>query len=185
MEGSTMNLLTFPLPVFEGYLRDLVRRGGRGLAIPVGLRRTPGAVEVLAAPPGAETGHRLSLALSDDLRLPTGLPESIEGAFLVGRSALRGRARGLVRVAGRLRPLDRLRLVGPGLVDIALRETRRPEEGPTAADRERWSRTIGALGMEAWEGLVGLRCGVVGVGRTGSVVALGLARLGVRRLTLI
>lgn len=45
---------------------------------------------------------------------------------------------------------------------------------------------MGALGGEAvWQRLVGLRVAVVGCGRTGSLVAVTLARLGIRRLTLI
>jgi len=50
---------------------------------------------------------------------------------------------------------------------------------------ERWSRTIGALGLEVWQRLVGLRYAIIGLGRTGSNVALALTRLGVRHLTLI
>jgi molybdopterin/thiamine biosynthesis adenylyltransferase len=45
---------------------------------------------------------------------------------------------------------------------------------------------MGALGgEEIWQRLVGLRIAVIGCGRTGSLVAVNLARLGVRRLTLI
>jgi predicted ThiF/HesA family dinucleotide-utilizing enzyme len=53
-------------------------------------------------------------------------------------------------------------------------------------ERRRWSRTIGALGGEAsWQRLVRLRIAIIGCGRTGSLVAVTLARLGVRQLILI
>jgi len=51
---------------------------------------------------------------------------------------------------------------------------------------ERWSRTIGALGGQtAWDRIRGLRVAVVGLGRTGSLAAVSLARLGVQSLVLI
>jgi len=49
-----------------------------------------------------------------------------------------------------------------------------------------WPRTIGALGgAAAWQRLVSLRVAVIGVGRTGSLVATTPARLGCRHLNLI
>src|SRR5439155_3501485 len=49
-----------------------------------------------------------------------------------------------------------------------------------------WSRTMEAMGGEAvWQRLVGLRLAVIGVGRTGSLVATTLARLGCQHLILI
>ena len=51
---------------------------------------------------------------------------------------------------------------------------------------ERWSRTIGALGSpDAWHRLNRLSIGVIGCGRTGSLMAQGLARLGIGRLVLV
>jgi molybdopterin/thiamine biosynthesis adenylyltransferase len=44
---------------------------------------------------------------------------------------------------------------------------------------------MGALGRDVWERLVGLNVVVVGCGRTGSLMAVSLARLGIRRLALI
>lgn len=61
-----------------------------------------------------------------------------------------------------------------------------PRPGAPAEDVVRWSRSIGALGGEAvWRRLIRLRFGLVGCGRGGSVLALSLARLGVRRMCLI
>jgi hypothetical protein len=54
------------------------------------------------------------------------------------------------------------------------------------AAAERWSRTIGALGgFDVWRRLAGLSVTIVGCGRTGSMLAEALGRLGVDRLTLI
>jgi molybdopterin/thiamine biosynthesis adenylyltransferase len=48
-----------------------------------------------------------------------------------------------------------------------------------------WSRTIGALGGGVWRALTALETVVVGCGRSGSLLAVELAHLGVRRMTLI
>ena len=50
---------------------------------------------------------------------------------------------------------------------------------------ERWSRTIGALSQSAWERLRSLRVGLVGCGRLGSLVGVGLVRTGTQDLTLV
>jgi molybdopterin/thiamine biosynthesis adenylyltransferase len=57
---------------------------------------------------------------------------------------------------------------------------------PDVPVHQRWSRTIGALGgLDVWRRLTELRVGIVGCGRSGSVAAAMLARLGIRRLVLI
>jgi hypothetical protein len=48
-----------------------------------------------------------------------------------------------------------------------------------------WSRTIGALGESTWRRLAALHVAVVGCGRSGSLVANALVRIGVRELTLV
>jgi len=87
--------------------------------------------------------------------------------------------------------MHQLRLIGPGMPVIALErgpfstspvETRMDGDGVATA---RWSRTVGALGQAVWERLTSLRYGIIGLGRTGSMLALALARLGVQHLTLI
>jgi hypothetical protein len=75
-------------------------------------------------------------------------------------------------------------------VRISVRGDQEPEPDPAgwppAGLRDRWSRTIGALGGGAiWQRLVRLHSGLVGCGRTGSAVAMTLARSGIRLLTLI
>ncbi len=57
---------------------------------------------------------------------------------------------------------------------------------PVVASQHRWSRSHGALGGAAvWERLVNLPTAVVGCGRSGSLAAGALARLGLRELMLI
>jgi molybdopterin/thiamine biosynthesis adenylyltransferase len=50
---------------------------------------------------------------------------------------------------------------------------------------ERWSRVVGALGEQTWRRLTSLKFCLIGVGRTGSLVATSLAKIGVRWLCLI
>jgi hypothetical protein len=77
--------------------------------------------------------------------------------------------------------LDEVLLVGPGMHRLML--TGSP---PVATrDTQRWSRSLHAMGPATWRRLVGLRIAVVGCGRTGSLIAGTLARLGVRGLVLI
>lgn len=110
-----------------------------------------------------------------------------DGQWRVWMAVGRGRARGRLAVAyrtptGASGHLDRLLLVGPGMRQFGLPQ----DEGPLGEGRrERWSRTVGALGEEAWQRLTSLRYGVVGCGRTGSLLAQSLASLGVRRLVLV
>jgi len=78
--------------------------------------------------------------------------------------------------------------VDAGLARIRLSSTLQqfPEGGTvTGADREVWSRTIGALGEEAWRRLTDLHFCVVGCGRSGMETATTLVCLGVHHLTLI
>ncbi len=99
---------------------------------------------------------------------------------------------GCVRGPSGPEPLSRLVLVGPGMHVVPLsEEAGAPAEAASEAEERgaaeaRWSRTVGALGgLAAWRRLVRLRVGIVGCGRTGSLMAVALARVGVRSLTLL
>lgn len=98
--------------------------------------------------------------------LPSGLPcwalTSVPGGMIV-------------------RGLKTIRVIGPGMPQW-------PEESSPALEErlaERWHRTRGALGEQAWRRLIGLRYGIVGCGRLGSLIAEALAALGARHLVLI
>jgi hypothetical protein len=96
-----------------------------------------------------------------------------------------------------LLPLDVVQFVGAGMFrQVLTRPQPAFEDRPIACTvpdtamsptaTVRWSRTIGALGgVAAWQRLVDLRFAVIGVGRTGSLVATTLACLGCRHLSLI
>jgi hypothetical protein len=92
----------------------------------------------------------------------------------------------LLSAAGKLEPVHVVKVVGPGMHRLLTPEGQAicPEPVLTPQDRERWSRLIGALGEETWQRLRSLHYCLIGVGRTGSIVAISLARLGIRYLTL-
>lgn len=115
--------------------------------------------------------------------------------FLAGQVALLALEQAPVRglVAGTLfssrgdEPIHSLKIVGPGMYRVVAQAGRAayPEQPLPPDERERWSRAIGALGEEAWRRFRSLRYALIGVGRSGSLVAGSLARLGVRHLALI
>jgi hypothetical protein len=89
---------------------------------------------------------------------------------------------------------DDVTVVGAGLTQVRLvteppsmdRINRiRANQPREAAAYARWSRTIGALGEQAWRHLRRQHIVIVGDGRSGSMAAATLARSGVRRLTLL
>ncbi len=182
-----MNRMIAPLSILQDALREVTRRGSADW--PAGLSRWDDTVELLLAPSWQNTRRRLRVVLTDDFEPPRWLAPLCAGVLMVGRTSRRGEAAGLLATDdGRLEPLDSLRLVGPGMHALRLPGRAELAEYPPAPDgvplRQRWSRTIGVLGP-AWQRLVGLRFGLIGAGRTGSVLARGLLRVGVRRLTLI
>ena len=90
---------------------------------------------------------------------------------------------GAVLERGELRPLDEIRVVGPGM--LRLQRESRADAFTEHAEREseqRWSRTAGALGADAVRKLRETRVLLMGAGRNGSQVAFQLAALGVERL---
>ena len=102
----------------------------------------------------------------------------------VGLGERRAAWTGSVIENGQVRPLDAIRVVGPGM----LRADRSPPKERSelsAADQQRWSRTRGALGDATWRKLAAARVLLIGAGRTGSALAFHLAALGVRGLTLV
>ncbi len=201
----TMNYLSLPLPLFRQSLRDLLRQPTRTLRFPVGISRWEGNVELLAAPSNTQRRNELRdyeqrrtllLSLTDDFTLPSSLPADCAGVLLIGRERQRGQARGFVQLTpNQLEPLDTLHLVGAGMFTVRLNDqfpmtndqSAQPlDTGHWALDiPERWSRTVGALGLDVWHRLITLRYALIGVGRSGSSLALALARLGARHLTLI
>lgn len=82
-------------------------------------------------------------------------------------------------------PIYRLKIVGSGMREILTADARSDGEVPPY-ERERWSRAMGALGgLDVWKRFVSLHYCIVGVGRTGSLVAHSLSKMGVKQLTLV
>jgi len=97
-----------------------------------------------------------------------------------------------------LQPLDAVRIVAPGLPYVPLGDAAWADGRSSSnwirsslairrglSPHEIWSRSMGALGEVAWQRMAALHVGVVGCGRTGSLVATSLKRSGVRRLSLV
>lgn len=196
--------LTITRPHLEAALRELVRRPGAVAWAAAGVNRTPSTLEVIAgelrALPTATVADGSSAAVAVALAVngapsPGQLEEQVRGlrpgSGLVAWLAIEheprsGRLSGAVVSARGVLPLDAVRIVGPGMPDVPC--ARPLDAAPDPRDeeaRERWSRLIGALGELAWRRLRELRYAIVGVGRTGSLVTLSLARLGASQLALI
>ncbi|NLS98222.1 MAG: hypothetical protein GXX96_39335 [Planctomycetaceae bacterium] len=81
-------------------------------------------------------------------------------------------------------PLGTIRVIGPGMV-------RADREPPSAVDGDmtstallRWSRSRGALGDAVWQKVRTAKVALFGASRSGSILALQLAALGVSRVLL-
>ncbi len=180
------------MALLRRYVHDLLRQPAGSVRCPVGISRRIRHCELLAAAPGSAVERVLLLSRTTTLTVPQVLPLDCAGVLLLGDGPQRGRARGVVRLpTGAHAPLNVLRLVGPGMSVITLAQEgwgepiARLATGTEGESTVRWSRTIGALGRDVWQRLVSLRYAIIGLGRTGSRLALDLARLGVERLTLI
>lgn len=104
----------------------------------------------------------------------------------LGAGAELGAFTGIYASGDRIVPIRQLQFVGAGMTRFDAVDFVQPVCELVPEDAERWSRLIGALGgSEVWQRLTELSLVVVGIGRTGSLVAASLARLGCRKVTLI
>ena len=110
-------------------------------------------------------------------------PGSLTVILLLGLGKDRQGWVGAVQEGNVLRPLDGVRVLGPGMLHLFRAATAPSEDSPDWA-AERWSRTRGALGQETWRKLRRQRIGILGVGRNGSALAFQLAALGISELFL-
>lgn len=176
------NTLTASRPLLHRALLALARHPRRIVQFPLGLSRWDDTDELILAAPHSPASHTFLLARSEDMEPLRDLPLTCAGMLLIGG---RGRAVGYrVRATGVLEPLTRLRLVGAGMHQFDLVAAQRVNERLRRVSVERWSRTIGALGMDTWWRLVQLHYGIIGTGRTGSIIAQMLVRLGATRVWL-
>ncbi|MBA4063622.1 MAG: hypothetical protein C0501_07900 [Isosphaera sp.] len=183
---------THELVLASAPFADLVRRlaaGADRVRAPCGLSRLADRWEWLVGRSEAEPADRPGLVAVRAAH-PEVLGEAVRAAAAdarvvlgVGVGAAAGHLAGLVRLHGQTWPLAAVRVVAPGLPRLDLRPG--PAGGPDGPTRERFSRTIGALGEAAFARLRALRFAVVGCGRTGSLVADHVAGYGVAGLALI
>jgi molybdopterin/thiamine biosynthesis adenylyltransferase len=90
------------------------------------------------------------------------------------------------QISGTYRGQPILRVMLPGAGMYSLEHLDGGAEEPISeALFERHSRSIGAMGVDTWRRLTGLRCAIVGCGRIGSHVAGILGKLGATRFTLV
>lgn len=194
-----MNTLTSPLPLFQRLLRLLAEDPNRPAFLQVGRYYTSSDHEwlvrdVALSPPSTPAGRlepafRVALASGQPASAPEPSPPAVIGELVLGVDRWQGRWWGVVHTGEAREPLHHLALIGPGMYQFSahdLAELPQPDHRPGDPALARWSRTIGALGGEdVWQRLVRLRIGIIGCGRTGSLVAVTLARLGVQQLVLI
>ncbi len=198
------HILTCPLPLYQRLLRALVDAPYRSLFVRVGRhRRSPNREwllrELLPTPPDAITNrasHYFQIGLHSDPPYTDDEEELLapgNGYLAIGVGNERGRVWGWVNFNGRIEPITQLFLVGTGMYRLPLNsQIENNMDEPIAVNSspvdnaEWWSRTIGALGdIAIWRRLCRLRIGIIGCGRSGSLLAASLARLGVQQLVLI
>lgn len=113
-------------------------------------------------------------------------PERPALQVLLGSGNETGLAAGLLSVGSHTLPLETIRIIGPGFRRIGTVDFPAGTDHEIAvAERTRWSRTIGALGVHAWRTLTLLKYCLIGVGRLGSLIACSLAKAGVRWIALV
>ena len=183
-----------------GKSRDHSQDGARpgpastGLAgpLPVGWSRWNGHQELLVRGPGPIEHRYVQLTVDDDFSPPATWHDGCVGLLTIGRESRTwpsvgpGQAR-LGHRADRLRQAGR---AGYARVPLRTPDASRPARLEAARnglpESGSGGRAIGALGVETWQRIVGLTYGIVGVGRTGSVLAQSMAAgWGVERLVLI
>jgi hypothetical protein len=107
-------------------------------------------------------------------------------SIYLGNGSDNGLISGVCTMDGVVLPVEEIHVVGAGMRRLAAVDFARPNPTVESGDEQRWNRLMGALdGPSVWQRLASLRCCIVGVGRSGSLVAATLARIGVRHLTLI
>lgn len=206
-EGEVLRQVVVPRRIMEDALRHLLRNQQRVALGRAGINRTPRLVELicrelrpLPVPSTASVAPWVLVTLgrgegpSRERRLEMlrmwGDPLSSSPVALISidQQAERGRFDAIFRSpAGEMEPVHALKIVGPGMHRELTLEGAEASPIPelTPREREKWSRSIGAMGDAAWRRLRSLHFCIVGVGRTGSLVATSLTRWGVRQMTLV
>jgi hypothetical protein len=200
-------LINFPAPYFRRLVARLLVAPHTPLLCPVGSSRLNDEAQYLAR--SVTEGFNRSageqwMVVSTTERIPdeTTLTAPLRTAgatahLVLGCAALEGRVWGVAKAPASgahnksFVAVDGLLLPGAGMPELSislpgqLDAGRSLPEPPAPSSLARWSRTIGALGLREWRRLTSLHIAIIGCGRTGSLIATTLARLGIRRLTLL
>lgn len=160
-------------PVLERAVQQLLR-GAPEVTLTAGLLHTDAGTRLLigtdAATQATADAQKVTLRHEDRPTVAVDThPEVGVELFVDGQGALHSTYPGVIQI----------RVIGAGLHQTNVAEPTSP------TDSSRWSRIAGALGADAHARLRETRFAVVGCGRTGSLVASTLARIGVSHLTLI
>lgn len=199
-----MSIATYDLTITEAAFRqimdELLAHPNRIISCCVGLSRFPNRTEFLVhnicRRPAHDSATLLIAGSNNPARLATvcldtlsrGQSESTTLCLAIGVEDALGNIAGVCQTTDGIKPLHTITIVCAGLPCIHLHQeasNTKVQHASHIAHHEVWSRTIGALTEAVWQRLVSLRIGVVGCGRTGSLVATSLARFGVQHLTLI
>lgn len=123
----------------------------------------------------------------------TNFPEikGIIGYLILGREKNEGYWWGAINEDNAdLLPISEILLIGSEMPILKMSpfSDKKAEEQLQYIDQSilhQWSRTIGALGKTSWQRLTSLSIAIIGCGRSGSIAAVTLAKLGVQNLILI
>ena len=195
------HILTFPLHLLRDHLRVLARQPTPWVDCPAGVSwlKPEGGKEVIAARFALPTGTTIRLgwmtdSLADTAPVPPArITASHVAVMQVGRRLQQGHARAWLRIsANHWKSVGTLNLPGPGMPSIRLLVDntaslwrQATNHNRVSLDTDRWSRTIGALGLEVWKRVAGLRVGFVGLGRVGSLLLRDRVRFGVGSVVLV
>ncbi len=196
-------VIVFPSLSFYRVAQQLAVSPETVVRCPVGINKVSGKTHYLVR---ALPADNPCLVISATERVPgeysLALPLSdaqVIAHLALGTGAQAGRLWGLAKTNSPVAALnhhpvdvvDSVLLPGAGMHKLQVSLPGQPDASPRLSQTNplpssvRWSRTIGALGGRVWQRLTSLHIGIVGCGRTGSLIAVTLARMGVRQLTLV
>ncbi len=194
--------LTITETAFRRLVDELTANAARIIVCPAGLSRLPNRMEFLVhlirnQPAQADSATPLVLFMgADNAACLTAICQDAllrrdDGAtavcLAIGIRNAAGNLAGICHTLQGTQPLHTLTIVGAGLPRMSWRgsEVVNPPLTTHYSPTDLWSRTIGALGEVTWQQLTSLHIGIIGCGRTGSLIATALTHLGVQHLTLI
>ncbi len=191
--------LTIPVLVFKELLAGLVASPSLEAWLTLGICHSPSHQEWLGSDlqfqqPGLQPTTQfpvLRVNLLDDTKATTTMnkiPAGFIGVLFCHHTELYSGICGFIKVKGKPTSLQYLNLAGSGFHILPLLDEKKMQTQNSQiydSSNGRWSRTIGVLGLSTWQRLTTPFIAVIGCGRTGSMIANSLVRLGVQKIKLI